>query len=580
MLVRNCDYRVALAQINATVGDVEGNAEKVIGCVKKAKWAGADLVVFPELTTTGYPPKDLLLKPSFISANKEGLKKIVRATSGSGIAVVVGFVDGVADADLDADQGENYNAAALIRNGRVVGVQRKTHLPNYDVFDEKRYFKPATATETSVFELEGEEGGREGLREGLKLGINICEDIWAGNGPTTAQARLGADLVVNLSASPFYAGKSRARRELISRRARENRIPIACVNLVGGQDDLVFDGGSCVFNAAGSLIAECRQFEEDLVVANLEGGGKIKIPEKEDPVREIFGALVLGIRDYVRKNGFEKVVVGLSGGVDSALCAALAVEALGAENVVGVSMPSAVTSQASKEDAVRLAANLGIELKVVPIVPAVDAYTEMLSAEFSRERETETETETETESESESESEPESESDATEENIQARIRGNVLMALSNKFGYLVLSTGNKSELAVGYCTLYGDLAGGLAVLSDVSKTTVYKLAKYTKVIPEEILIKPPSAELRAGQKDTDSLPPYEVLDPILQAYIEENKSREEIIARGFDASVVSEVAWKVDRNEYKRQQAPVGIKITSKAFGSGRRMPITNRYND
>jgi NAD+ synthase (glutamine-hydrolysing) len=421
------------------------------------------------------------------------------------------------------------------------------HLPNYDVFDEKRYFKPAT--ESAIFELDG-----------LKLGINICEDIWVDNGPTEIQAKLGADFIVNISASPFYAGKSKVRREVIATLARENKLPIAYVNLVGGQDDLVFDGRSYAFNKEGSLIADGKQFVDDLVITNLDDSAEI-IPEGEDELKEIYGALVLGIRDYVRKNGFKKVVIGLSGGIDSALTAALAVEALGAQNVVGVSMPSAISSQSSKVDAKRLAENLGMEYTTVPIVDTINAYAAMLSEEFKG-----------------------TEPDVTEENIQARIRGNILMALSNKFGYLVLSTGNKSELAVGYCTLYGDMSGGLAVISDVPKTTVYKLARYVnavrgkEIIPESIIVKEPSAELREGQKDTDSLPPYEVLDPILQAYIEENRSKEEIIEMGFDEGVVNGIIWRVDHNEYKRQQAPIGIKITPKAFGSGRRMPITNRY--
>ena len=529
-------YKVALAQRNATVGDIDGNTKKIIEYIKTAREKGADLVIFPELAITGYPPKDLLLKPSFIKANKEALERIIGETEG--IAVITGFVDAI---------GANiYNAAALIQNRRLIGVQHKMHLPNYDVFDEKRYFKPAT--ESAIFELDG-----------LKLGITICEDIWADNGPTEVQAELGADFIVNVSDSPFYAGKSKVRRELIARRAKENRIAIVYVNLVGGQDDIVFDGRSYVFNKEGALIAEGKQFEEDLVIADLDGAEII--PEAEDELKEIHGALVVGIKDYVRKNGFEKAVIGLSGGIDSALTAALAVEALGAQNVVGVSMPSAISSQSSKADAKKLAENLGIEYTVVPIVDAVNAYTAMLSDEFEG-----------------------TEPDVTEENIQARIRGNILMALSNKFGYLVLSTGNKSELAVGYCTLYGDMSGGLAVISDVPKTTVYKLARYInainkkELIPESIIVKEPSAELKEGQKDTDSLPPYEVLDQILHAYIEGDRSKEEIIEMGFDARVVSDVIWRVDHNEYKRQQAPVGIKITPKAFGSGRRMPITNRY--
>ena len=558
--------RIALAQVNPTVGDIDGNTAKIIEYIKKARDSGVDLVVFPELVITGYPPKDLLLKPSFIEANRRALAQILSETAD--IAVILGFVDH-SDApfvsniyDISALPKKTlYNSAALLHDRKLIGIQHKMHLPNYDVFDEKRYFKPGT--ENRVFNL-----GKS--KHNLKLGINIREDIWVdGHGPTEKQVELGAELIVNISASPFYAGKSRLRRELIAMRARANKVPIAYVNLVGGQDELVFDGRSGIFNDKGALIAEGEQFKECLITSTLDSA-PITPPDEADraemretEIEEIFNALLLGIRDYVRKNGFRKVVIGLSGGIDSALTTVLATEALGAHNVVGVAMPSAITSSSSIEDAKRLAENLGIEFKVIPIIEAVNAYTRMLSKEFK-----------------------DTTPDVTEENIQARIRGNVLMALSNKFGYLVLSTGNKSELAVGYCTLYGDMSGGLAAISDVPKTMVYKLAAYynklkgAEVIPHSIITKAPSAELRAGQKDTNSLPPYEVLDPILHAYIEENKSKEEIIEMGFDAEVVSEVIWKVDHNEYKRQQAPIGIKITPKAFGTGRRMPITNRYNE
>ena len=590
--------RIALAQVNPTVGDIDGNTAKIIEYIKKARDSGVDLVVFPELVITGYPPKDLLLKPSFIEANRRALAQILSETAD--IAVILGFVDHsnapfvsniydisalpkktlynsaallhdrkligiqhkmhLPNYDVSALPKKTlYNSAALLHDRKLIGIQHKIHLPNYDVFDEKRYFKPGT--ENRVFSL-----GKS--RHNLKLGINIREDIWVdGHGPTEKQVELGAELIVNISASPFYAGKSRLRRELIAMRARANKVPIAYVNLVGGQDELVFDGRSGIFNDKGALIAEGEQFKECLITSTLDSA-PITPPDEADraemtEIEEIFNALLLGIKDYVRKNGFRKVVIGLSGGIDSALTTVLATEALGAHNVVGVAMPSAITSSSSIEDAKRLAANLGIEFKVIPIVEAVNAYTRMLSEEFK-----------------------DTTPDVTEENIQARIRGNVLMALSNKFGYLVLSTGNKSELAVGYCTLYGDMSGGLAAISDVPKTMVYELAEYyntlkgAEVIPHSIIVKAPSAELRAGQKDTDSLPPYEVLDPILHAYIEENKSKEEIIEMGFDAEVVSEVIWKVDHNEYKRQQAPIGIKITPKAFGTGRRMPITNRYNE
>jgi NAD+ synthase (glutamine-hydrolysing) len=528
--------RIALAQINTIVGDLDGNAKKVIEYIEKAKGKDADLVIFPELTITGYPPKDLLLKPSFIKTNRAKLEEIIRKTKD--ISVIVGFVDAIGESI--------YNAAAFLRDKELIGIQHKTHLPNYDVFDEKRYFAPAR--EILLFELNG-----------LKFGINICEDMWVDDGPTDIQTEKGADLIVNVSASPFYAGKTKMRGELIARRAKENHVPIVYVNLVGGQDDLIFDGRSYVFNKEGLLIAQCKHFEEDLIMTDLGDNGIV--PEEEDLLWEIYCALLLGIRDYVRKNGFKKVVIGLSGGIDSTLTATLATKALGAENVVGVSMPSPISSKGSLDDAKKLAENLGMEYKTIPIIDAVNTYTAMLSNEF---RDTNP--------------------DVTEENIQARIRGNILMALSNKFDYLVLTTGNKSELAVGYATLYGDMAGGLAVISDVPKTTVYKLARYInainkkEIIPESTITKEPSAELREGQKDSDSLPEYEVLDAVLEAYIEENKSKEEIIASGFDEDVVRDVIWKVDHNEYKRQQSALGIKITPKAFGSGRRMPVTNRF--
>ncbi len=424
---------------------------------------------------------------------------------------------------------------------KVIGFKHKANLPNYDVFDEKRYFFEGESSE--VFDVKG-----------IKVGINICEDIWVDGGSSEAQAEKGAKLVVNISASPFHIGKIKEREEMLAKRARENGIFVAYLNLVGGQDDLVFDGGSCLFNEGGGLVARCRRFKEDIVVTGLKGGGKVE--QLQEPVAEIYNALVLGIRDYVRKNGFEKVVIGVSGGIDSALTAVLAAKALGPKNVVGVFMPSEITSKESEKDACQLAKNLEIEFKTIPISPGVDAYKKMLREEFGGTK-----------------------SDITEENMQARIRGNILMALSNKFGYLVLSTGNKSETAVGYTTLYGDMSGGLAAISDVPKTTVYVLADYIKVIPRNIIIKEPSAELRKGQRDTDTLPPYDVLDDILNAYIEENKSIEEIAAKGHDPKIVRDVTKMVDRNEYKRQQAPIGIRITPKAFGYGRRMPITNKYD-
>ncbi len=525
------DFKIALAQINPTVGDLDGNAGKIVQYIKEAREQGADLVIFPELAVTGYPPKDLLLKPSFIEKNKEKFDEIVKETEG--IACIFGFVDEV--------DGKLFNAAALAHDKRVIGAPHKANLPNYDVFDEKRYFCEAEGSQ--VFDVKG-----------IKVGINICEDIWVDGGPTEAQAKKGANLIVNISASPFHVGKIKEREELLAKRAKENGVTVAYLNLVGGQDDLVFDGGSSVFNEKGELVARCRRFEEDLVVTDLDGS--VEVGSAPDSLEEIYRALVLGIGDYVIKNGFERVVIGLSGGIDSSLTGALAARALGPKNVVGVSMPGEITSKESIGDARQLAKNLEIEYKEIPISDAVDVYNKMLEEEFKGTK-----------------------PDITEENIQARIRGNILMALSNKFGYLVLSTGNKSETAVGYSTLYGDMAGGLAAISDVPKTTVFKLAEYIKVIPRNIIIKEPSAELRVGQKDTDSLPPYDILDPIIHTYIEENKSTREIIAEGHDEKIVESVIRMIDKNEYKRQQAAPGIRITPKALGSGRRMPITNKYD-
>jgi NAD+ synthase (glutamine-hydrolysing) len=526
------NLKVALAQINPAVGDLDGNARKIIECIEGAREKGADIVIFSELVVTGYPPKDLLLKPSFVEKNREKFNEIAKETDG--IAAVFGFVDEVG--------GKLFNAAALAQDGEVVGVAHKMNLQNYDVFDEKRYF--CEAGESFVFEVKG-----------AKVGINICEDIWADDGPTSVQAKKGANLVVNISASPFHVGKIKEREEMLSKRAKENGVTVVYLNLVGGQDDLVFDGGSSVFNERGELVAEAKRFEGGLVVVDLGGSNEAASPSL-GRLDEIYHALVLGIRDYVKKNGFERVVIGLSGGIDSALTAALAARALGPKNVVGVFMPSEISSKESAQDAQTLAHNLEIEYKVIPIDGAVSAYKKMLKDEFKGTKD-----------------------DITEENIQARIRGNVLMALSNKFGYLVLSTGNKSETAVGYSTLYGDMAGGLAAISDVPKTTVFELAEYIKVIPRNIIIKEPSAELRVGQKDTDSLPPYDILDPIIHAYIEENKSIEEIISDGNDKKTVESVIRMIDRNEYKRQQAAPGIRITPKALGFGRRMPITNKYD-
>ena len=521
--------KIAIAQINTTVGDIKGNSEKIIGYIEKARIQKADIVVFPELTITGYPAEDLWLKKDFISENRKALDYIIKKTKE--VTAIVGFVD--------FSGGKRYNSAALIADDKLKGIQHKTCLPNYGVFDEKRYFEPAEKSD--VF-----------LVKDKKIGITICEDIWIDNGPINQLADKGVEVIINISASPFHAGKSKERRELISKRANESKVPVIYVNLVGGQDSIVFDGRSYVFNKNGELIKEAKAFEEDFIITELN---EKTIEVKDDVLDEIYRALVLGTKDYVTKNGFKKVVLGLSGGVDSSITAAIAADALGKENVIGVLMPSAITSEESNKDAQELADNLGIKTIKVPIKEAVDAYEKALSNEFKGIK-----------------------PNIAEENIQARIRGNILMALSNKFGYLVLTTSNKSESSVGYATLYGDMSGGFAVIADVFKTTVYEIAKRDERIPKNVLTKEPTAELRKGQKDTDSLPAYDILDPILKMYVEEDKSKDEIIVKGFSEEMVKDVIRKVDKSEYKRRQAAPNIKITPKAFGKDRRMPITNKY--
>ena len=546
--------RIAIAQINTTVGDLGANTELAIRNIRRAREEGADLVVFPELAITGYPPKDLLLRRGFVEQNKKMLNSI--STECIDIACIIGFVD-YASVERPVDTYDFsspfhlskrilYNSAAFIRNGKIRGVQHKSKLPNYDVFDERRYFEPAR--EWALFEVSS-----------TKIAVNICEDIWVDDGPTNKQAKMGADLIVSISASPFYTGKLKVRTELLSRRASENQVPVLYVNLVGGQDDLVFDGGSCFFDKNGEQVHICKRFAEDFTV--VDGTSKKAAAVKGEPVLEMHDALVLGIRDYVRKNSFTKIVLGLSGGIDSAVVAALAAEALGPDNVTALMMPSRISSKSSVTDSEQLAQNLGIDARHIPISEIYDSYMKTLKEEFAG-----------------------TNPSIAEENIQARIRGNILMAISNKFGHLLLTTGNKSEMAVGYVTLYGDLAGGLAPLSDVAKTSVYALASYinmragTGLIPEAIIKKPPSAELKPDQKDSDDLPPYDVLDRILQAYVEEDMSRDEIVKLGIDRRVVEDVIRRADHSEYKRKQAPIGIKITPKAFGFGRRMPITNNY--
>jgi NAD+ synthase (glutamine-hydrolysing) len=568
--------RVALGQINPTVGDFDGNVRMIVDAIERARGLGASLVAFPELAITGYPPEDLLFKPAFIEANLRALDEVTRATRG--LAVVVGFVD----------KGDDiFNAAAVLHDGVRAGVYHKQFLPNYGVFDEDRYFQ--AGTETPVF-----------VAGDTTFAVNVCEDIWYPVGPTAVQALAGAELIVNINGSPYHAGKARFRDQLVSTRAADDLVCIAYVNMVGGQDELVFDGASLIVNEQGEVVVRGRMFEEDLVVADLDLDAvfrarlrdprrrKEKLVGRETvprvslpplpapeapitpaavpvvgPVEEVFGALVLGTRDYVRKNGFKRVVIGLSGGIDSSLVAAVAVEALGRENVAGVGMPSVYSSAGTRRDARLLAKNLGIEFPTIPITSALHAYKRTLAKVFKGMKE-----------------------DVTEENLQARIRGNLLMALSNKFGWLVLTTGNKSEYSVGYTTLYGDMAGGFAVIKDVPKMLVYELSRHVNaragrpVIPETVFTRAPSAELRPNQTDQDTLPPYEILDQIVQGYVEENLGVNDLIARGFQADVVRRVVTMVDVNEYKRRQAPIGVKITPRAFGRDWRPPIVNRFRE
>lgn len=539
--------RIAIAQMNSTVGDIEANCKKILECVAKAKRFQADIVTFPELSLCGYPPEDLLLKPSFIDENLRNIKQTARAIQG--ISAIVGFADKV--------KGDTYNAAALISQGKIRGVYHKTYLPNYSVFDEKRYFKEGS--EPFIFKL-GD----------INCGINICEDIWHPEGPLKLQVKRGADIIFVINASPYYMGKIKKRVEIISGQARANKVFISYANMVGGQDELVFDGQSFVVDDKGQVVAQAGGFTEELLAVDIVIPGRelkakiIDIPKLKqgplEPLEEVYKALILGLKDYVHKNGFEKVMIGISGGIDSALTAVIAKEALGRENTIGVFMPSMFTSDESREESFELAKRLDIKLYSVPINEIYDAYVKGLSQVFKGHP-----------------------ADATEENIQARIRGNILMAISNKFGYLVLATGNKSEVSCGYCTLYGDMAGGFSVIKDVPKTLVYKLAKFvvnknTEIIPKRIIERPPTAELKPDQKDTDTLPPYEILDPIIEAYVEEDKSLQEIVKRRDRKSLVLKVIRMIDRNEYKRRQASPGVKITPKAFGKDRRMPITNRF--
>lgn len=547
--------KVALCQINPTVGDLRGNAAKMIEWIKKAEEKGAELIVFPELVLTGYPPKDLLLKTRFLEEQRQRLAEIARITGDASAPVIVGCVDfkprkevrGQNLYDLSARVSARwrlFNSAAVLKRGRV----------------ERYIHKTRNTRNTPTEESAPNSGSIIELKDGTKVGITICEDIWVEKGPSARMKAKGADLVVNISASPFYARKFKARLDLLSTRAKEAGLPLVYVNMIGGQDDLIFDGRSVVVTAGGRIVGLARGFKEDLFVYN--GEDKEVKPEIDEP-GEIWHALTLGLGDYAHKNGFKKAVLGVSGGIDSALVAALASEALGPENVLGLVMPSRYTSKQSLKDASLLASNLGIKSEPIPIDELFESYLKTLKEHFEDTR-----------------------PDNTEQNIQARIRGNLLMAFSNKFGYLVLATGNKSELAVGYSTLYGDMSGGLAPIGDVPKTTVYALARWlnereqTDQIPIGILERAPSAELAPNQKDADDLPPYELLDRVLELYIEENLSSKEIIAKGFDEGLVRSIISRIDHNEFKRRQAAPVLKITPRAFGFGRRMPITNRYED
>lgn len=542
--------KIACAQVNPTVGDIAGNTRKILQFTKLAKEQSAHLVIFPELAITGYPPRDLLERSHFVESNLQALNEL--KVYAQGIAIIVGF----ADKNPTSEGKPLFNAAALLEEGEIASVHYKSLLPTYDVFDEGRYFEPAA--------------GNMPIKIGnLRTAITICEDLWTDevcgprklyyHDPIEALARKRIHLLINISASPYSVGKDKLRLELLKNQALKYRIPIALCNQIGGNDELIFDGNSLIVDAKGTVIGRAKSFEEDLILVDLEANaGQADVVELDD-MTSVYKALVLGTRDYAHKCGFKRAVIGLSGGVDSAVTACIATEALGKENVLGVAMPSRFSSKGSLSDSEALAKNSGIEYKVVPIEPIYESYLREFDKLF-----------------------PSKPPDTTEENIQARIRGNLLMAISNKLGHLVLSTGNKSEFSTGYCTLYGDMCGGLAVISDVPKTMIYSLArevinKEHEVIPQSTLTKPPSAELKPNQRDSDSLPEYELLDPILKAYIEEGKSLDEIATMGFDKAVVSDVIRRVEANEYKRRQAAPGLKVTSKAFGIGRRYPIARR---
>jgi NAD+ synthase (glutamine-hydrolysing) len=529
--------RLALAQIDPTVGDLDGNRDLILARIEEARAAGADLVVLPELAVTGYPPEDLLLRPAFVRAARASVERIAAETRDIVALVGVPLYDG----DL-------YNACAICADGEVTGWAKKWHLPNYGVFDEKRYF--VSGDELAFVDVAG-----------TKVGITICEDMWVPGPPTTELVAAGAELVVNLSASPFHVGRAEEREDIFSARARESGVRVALCNMVGGQDELVFDGHSLVLESDGSVLARAPGFEETLLLVDLEKPEAATISSLDDDLEQMRRALVLGLRDYVAKNGFDAVLVSVSGGIDSAVTAALAVEALGAERVHCVSMPSRYSSEATRSDARRLAENLGCDFRELPIEPVVESYTSALAESFAGRT-----------------------ADVAEENLQARIRGTLVMALSNKFGWLLVASGNKSELSVGYATLYGDMAGGFALLKDVFKTDVFRLARHLneragrELIPQSTIERAPSAELRDRQLDEDSLPPYPELDRVLEAYVEDDRSLDELSADGFDPDVVARAVALIDRAEYKRRQAPPGVRLRPKAFGRDRRTPITNRW--
>ncbi|MQG25029.1 MAG: NAD+ synthase [SAR202 cluster bacterium] len=556
--------RIAMAQINPVVGDIQGNADKIKNYIKQAQNENVDVITFPELALTGYPPEDLLFKTHFIDEIKKHLQEVTKFTQG--ITAIIGFA---------REENGLLNSAAVVHDKKIINYYDKKILPNYGVFDEKRYF--ISGDNNPVY-----------LIDGITVGINICEDIWFEDGPTQDQASLGAQLILNINGSPFDTEKRYIRENMLKERALHNNLYISYTNMVGGQDELVFDGGSVILNPAGEIISRGKAFEEDLIITDLNFAETGNFVESKtnifvssspkyknltpisdnniveiDKLEQVHKALILGTRDYVNKSGFTKVLLGLSGGIDSALTCYIAVKAFGKENVLGVIMPSRYSSEGSVTDSELLASNLGIETKIIPIEPAYISFLEMLSESFEG-----------------------TSVDVAEENLQARIRGNILMALSNKFNWINLITGNKSEMATGYSTLYGDMAGGFAVLKDVPKTLVYELCKYINtlqgkdLIPETIITKPPSAELRADQKDEDSLPPYDILDAILKNYVEEDRSFQEIVDLGYDEEIVKRVTLLLDRSEYKRKQSPPGVKITPRNFGRDRRIPLINKYKN